>query len=36
MHVFTDSKVALRDAVIRPSKRLSGSRRSIGAFSLEA
>src|SRR6201996_8990000 len=23
MHVFTDSKVALRDAVIRPSKRLS-------------
>ena len=23
MHVFTDSKVALRDAVTRPSKRLS-------------
>jgi hypothetical protein len=23
MHVFTDSKVALRDAVNRPSKRLS-------------
>jgi hypothetical protein len=23
MHVFTDSKVALRDAVARPSKRLS-------------
>jgi hypothetical protein len=23
IHVFTDSKVALRDAVIRPSKRLS-------------
>src|SRR6476646_11829630 len=23
MHVFTDSKVALRDAVIRPNKRLS-------------
>jgi len=23
MHVFTDSKMALRDAVIRPSKRLS-------------
>jgi hypothetical protein len=23
MHVFTDSKVALRDAITRPSKRLS-------------
>jgi hypothetical protein len=23
MHVFTDSKIALRDAVTRPSKRLS-------------
>jgi hypothetical protein len=23
MHVFIDSKIALRDAVIRPSKRLS-------------
>ena len=23
MHVFTDSKVAMRDAVTRPSKRLS-------------
>jgi hypothetical protein len=23
MHIFTDSKVALRDAVTRPSKRLS-------------